>query len=61
MPVRAPSITLYGGDDGIATPPLESPPAERAAFSSLVARRVINAVGHFMPRERPDVALIPDP
>jgi hypothetical protein len=26
-----------------------------------VARRVINAVGHFMPRERPDVALIPDP
>src|SRR5262245_35776268 len=53
-PVQAPSITLYGGDDGIARPPAESPPAERAAFKSLVARRVVSGVGHFMPREKPD-------
>jgi pimeloyl-ACP methyl ester carboxylesterase len=52
--IQAPSITLYGADDGIARPPVESPPAERAAFSSLLARRVIPGVGHFMPREKPE-------
>jgi pimeloyl-ACP methyl ester carboxylesterase len=52
--IVAPSITLYGGDDGIGRPPLESPPAERAVFEKLVARRVVSGVGHFMPRERPD-------
>jgi pimeloyl-ACP methyl ester carboxylesterase len=51
--VQCPSITLYGADDGIARPPVESPPAERAAFASLLARRVIDGVGHFMPREKP--------
>jgi pimeloyl-ACP methyl ester carboxylesterase len=52
--IQCPSITLYGTDDGIARPPEQSPPAERAAFVSLVARRVIDGVGHFMPREKPD-------
>jgi pimeloyl-ACP methyl ester carboxylesterase len=52
--IQAPSITLYGGEDGIARPPVESPPAERAAFEKLVARRVVAGVGHFMPRERPE-------
>jgi pimeloyl-ACP methyl ester carboxylesterase len=52
--IQAPSITLYGAEDGIARPPAESPPAEQAAFEKLVARRVVPGVGHFMPRERPD-------
>ncbi|HLG57301.1 MAG TPA: alpha/beta hydrolase [Vicinamibacterales bacterium] len=52
--IQAPSITLYGADDGIARPSAESPPAERAVFASLVARRVISGVGHFMPREKPE-------
>jgi pimeloyl-ACP methyl ester carboxylesterase len=52
--IQAPSITLYGGEDGIARPPLEPPPAERAVFERLIARRVVPGVGHFMPRERPD-------
>jgi len=52
--IQAPSITLYGADDGIARPPVESPAAERAAFASLVARRVVAGVGHFMPREKPE-------
>ena len=52
--IQCPSITLYGADDGIARPPVESPPAERAAFASLVARRVVPGVGHFMPREKPE-------
>jgi len=52
--IQAPSITLYGAEDGIARPPAESPPAERSVFERLVARRVVEGVGHFMPRERPD-------
>lgn len=51
--IEAPSITLYGAEDGIARPSTESPPAERAAFAQLIARRVVPGVGHFMPRERP--------
>ena len=52
--IEAPSITLYGAEDGIARPATEPPPAERAVFARLVARRVVPGVGHFMPRERPD-------
>jgi pimeloyl-ACP methyl ester carboxylesterase len=52
--IQCASITLYGADDGIARPPAESTPAERAVFSNLVARRVVNGVGHFMPREKPE-------
>ena len=54
--VRAPSITLYGADDGVAPPGRDATPtaAERAAFTSLVARRIVPGVGHFMPRERPE-------
>ena len=52
--IQAPSITLYGADDGIRRPPVESPPEERAVFETLVARRVVAGVGHFMPREKPD-------
>jgi pimeloyl-ACP methyl ester carboxylesterase len=52
--IQAPSIALYGADDGIGRPTVDSPPGERAAFASLVARRVIPGAGHFMPRERPE-------
>jgi pimeloyl-ACP methyl ester carboxylesterase len=52
--IQAPSITLYGSEDGVAPPPREASPAEQSAFASLMARRVITGVGHFMPRERPD-------
>jgi pimeloyl-ACP methyl ester carboxylesterase len=52
--IQCPAITLYGADDGIARPPAQSPPAEAAVFPKLVARRVIEGVGHFMPREKPE-------
>jgi pimeloyl-ACP methyl ester carboxylesterase len=52
--ILAPSITLYGAEDGVAPPPPEAPASERAVFASLIARRIIPGVGHFMPRERPE-------
>jgi pimeloyl-ACP methyl ester carboxylesterase len=54
-PVEAPSIVLYGAEDGVAPPGRDASAAERGAFANLVARRVVPGVGHFMPRERPDV------
>ena len=51
--IECPVIVLYGAEDGIARPAKESPPAERAVLPKLVARRVVDGVGHFMPRERP--------
>jgi pimeloyl-ACP methyl ester carboxylesterase len=53
--ILAPSITLYGADDGIGRPQAEASPSEQAAFAALIARRVIPGVGHFMPRENPQV------
>jgi pimeloyl-ACP methyl ester carboxylesterase len=53
--IKAPTITLYGADDGIGRPAAEPSPAERAVLPSLVAHRVIPGAGHFLPREKPDV------
>lgn len=52
--IEAPTIVLYGSDDGIARPAPEASPAERALFAALVARRVVAGSGHFMPREKPE-------
>lgn len=51
--IEAPTITLYGGSDGLGTPAAQNP-NESATFTTLVARRVIDGAGHFLPRERPD-------
>jgi pimeloyl-ACP methyl ester carboxylesterase len=51
--IKVPSIVLHGAEDGIRRPPRDSP-AERAQFSSLLARRVVPGAGHFLPREKPE-------
>jgi pimeloyl-ACP methyl ester carboxylesterase len=51
--IPVPSIVLHGADDGVRRPQQDSP-AERAQFSSLLARRVVTGAGHFLPREKPE-------
>ena len=51
--IDAPTITLYGGSDGLGAPAAQNP-NEGSTFAKLVARRVVDGAGHFMPRERPD-------
>ncbi len=54
-PIQVPVIALYGGDDGVAPPPRDASAAERAVLPRLLARRVVQGCGHFMPRERAGV------
>ena len=52
--IHVPSIVLYGGNDGVSLkPPAES--VDRGLFTALAAREVVPNVGHFLPREKPDV------
>jgi pimeloyl-ACP methyl ester carboxylesterase len=55
--IMAPSITLYGADDGIARPAAEATAGERSVFAALKARRVIPGAGHFLPRENPQAVV----
>ncbi len=52
--IEVPTIVLHGADDALDRAPAETPPAERASFTSLVARRIVAGSGHFMPREKAD-------
>jgi pimeloyl-ACP methyl ester carboxylesterase len=51
--IEAPSITLYGQDDGLGRPSADVSPAEKAVFTKLVAHRVVANAGHFLPHEQP--------
>jgi len=51
--IEVPTITLYGADDGLARPGQDDA-ADKAVFTKLVSRRVIQGAGHFLPREKPD-------
>jgi pimeloyl-ACP methyl ester carboxylesterase len=51
--IEIPTIVLYGADDGIARPAATATPQEQATFTALIARRVVDGAGHFMPREKP--------
>jgi len=53
--IEVPTITLYGADDGVAGRPRPDDKADKAMFTTLIERRIVEGVGHFMPRERPDV------
>ncbi|MHB1204154.1 MAG: alpha/beta fold hydrolase [Rhodospirillaceae bacterium] len=52
--IEVPSVLLYGADDGFGRQPAETTPAERSLFTKLVARRLVEGAGHFVPHEKPE-------
>jgi pimeloyl-ACP methyl ester carboxylesterase len=54
-PISVPTIVLHGADDGFGRPAAEITAAERAALPRLLAKRIIEGAGHFLPHEKPGV------
>ena len=52
-PIDVPSIMLYGGDDGFGRQSSEPTEAERQMYPKLVAKRVVDGAGHYVPHEQP--------
>jgi len=53
-PISVPTIALHGGDDGFGRPAAEITAAERATLPKLIAKRIIEGAGHFLPHEKPE-------
>ncbi len=54
-PITVPSIVLHGADDGVS--PVYRTEAHMARFPAGTLRQVVPGVGHFMPREKPQVVV----
>jgi pimeloyl-ACP methyl ester carboxylesterase len=50
--IEVPTIILHGGDDGFGRQRAEINDADRAVFSKIVAKRIVDGAGHFVPHER---------
>src|SRR6185436_8451178 len=53
-PIPVPTIVLHGGDDGFGRQAAEVTAAERAALPRLIAKRIVEGAGHFVPHEKPE-------
>ena len=53
-PILVPTIALHGGDDGFGRAAPEISAAERATMPKLVAKRIVEGAGHFVPHEKPE-------
>jgi pimeloyl-ACP methyl ester carboxylesterase len=53
-PIKVPTIALYGGDDVFGRPSADVTAAERTTFPKLLAKRIVEGAGHFLPHEKPD-------
>jgi pimeloyl-ACP methyl ester carboxylesterase len=53
--IHVPSIVLYGANDGVALRPPDAA-LDQESFTSLVMREVVTGAGHFLTREKPEVA-----
>ena len=54
-PIAAPTISLWGADDGVLPPP--SRDEEKSQFSGRYARRVLPGIGHNIPQEAPEATV----
>jgi len=52
--IDVPAIVLHPTDDGVTGPPSTNATADKANFSQLIDRRIVQGSGHFMPREKPE-------
>ena len=52
--IEVPTIVLHPTDDGVTGPPSTNAAADKANFSQLIDRRIVQGAGHFMPREKPE-------
>ena len=51
--VRVPATVLRGAESGFGRPS-QDPARDRARFTALVARRIVDGAGHDLPAQRPD-------
>ena len=51
--IDAPTILLYGADDGLAKPSANGT-VDSAVYTKLVDRRIVTGAGHFLPHEKPE-------
>lgn len=52
--ITCPVLALYGGDDAFGHPGAEPTAAEKESFPRLVAHRIVEGAGHFVPHEKPE-------
>jgi len=52
--IDVPAIVLRPGATGLGGPPSPDASGDRARFSNLVARRIVDGAGHDLPAHRPD-------
>jgi len=52
--IEVPTVILYGGDDSFSRQRPDITDADRAAFTKIVAKRVVDGAGHFVPHEKPE-------
>ena len=53
-PIEVPTILLHGADDGFGAPGPDITSAERATCPRLIAKRIVENAGHFLPHEKPE-------
>jgi pimeloyl-ACP methyl ester carboxylesterase len=53
-PLQCPTMLLYGADDTLGRPTTEISAAERQLMPQIVAKRIVQGAGHFVPHEKPE-------
>jgi pimeloyl-ACP methyl ester carboxylesterase len=56
-PIDVPAIVLRPGATGLGGAPSRDPSGDRARFTNLVARRIVDGAGHDLPAQRPDAVV----